>query len=198
MRIDYFAEHKPKIIDISREYGILIPLVEIDRQWHLLFETRSKLMRRQPGEVCFPGGRVEPNESCKDAAIRECCEELGITKKNIALIGPMDSFISSAGDHLCPYVAKLRDVDPDSLNINKDEVDSVFLVPIEHLKAQRPESYRVETKLIPRQDFPYHKIGETQTYNWRGRDYVVLFYYFKDKVIWGMTAKLVERLLHYL
>ncbi len=198
MNINYFSGHVPQIIDISRNYGILIPLVQSGERWHLLFEKRAQTLRRQPGEICFPGGRVEPDERCKAAALRECCEELGIAKKNIELIGPMDTFISSAGDHLCPYVAKLTGVDPADLDINKEEVDSVFLVPVEHLLKQRPESYSVKTKLIPNRDFPYHKIGETESYSWRGRDYKVLFYYYEDKVIWGMTAKLVERFLKYL
>ncbi len=198
MNIDYFSGHKRTIIDLNRKYGILIPFVERDGEWQLLFEIRSHSLRRQPGEICFPGGRVEPDESCSDAAIRECCEELGIDKKNIALIGPMDAFISSAGDYLCPYVAKLTDDALQSIKINRAEVDSFFLVPVKHLLAQRAECYNVKTELIPDGDFPYHKIGAAESYSWRGRDYKVLFYYYRDKVIWGMTAKLLERLLKYL
>ena len=44
--------------DFSK-YAILLPLIEKEDGVHILFEVRSFEMRRQPGEICFPGGRID-------------------------------------------------------------------------------------------------------------------------------------------
>ena len=67
---------------MSAEYAILIPWVATGEGDALLLEVRSQLVR-QPGEVCFPGGRAEPGESAVEAAVRETCEELGISPDTI-------------------------------------------------------------------------------------------------------------------
>src|SRR5699024_7104932 len=64
-----------------RKAAVLLPLVEVDGETHILFEVRSNKMRRQPGDICFPGGRVEEFDETKLAtAIRETSEELGVPK----------------------------------------------------------------------------------------------------------------------
>ncbi len=198
MKLDYFANHIAQPIDIDNSYGVLIPFVKIANQWHLLFEMRSSKLRRQPGEICFPGGRLEINESAEQAAIRETCEELGISEKEITLIGPMDYLVTAFGDYLRPYVAVLEVADIDNLPFNRQEVASVFAVPVSFFIENAPEYHYVKNQISADDDFPYHRIGREKRYNWRGRDYSVLFYQYQDKVIWGMTAKIVERLCHYL
>ncbi len=198
MNLNIFAHHKPQPIDIDNSYGVLIPFVKTDEKWHLLFEMRSSKLRRQPGEICFPGGRLEVNESADQAAIRETCEELGISEKDITLIGPMDFMVTAFGDYLRPYVAILEVDDIANMPFNRQEVGSVFTVPVAHFIENAPDYHYVKNQISADDDFPYHRIGREKRYNWRGRDYSVLFYQYQDKVIWGMTAKIVERLCYYL
>ena len=64
--------------------SILIPLIQVDEEWHILFEVRSFTMRKQPGDISFPGGRIDStDETPLEAAIRETHEELGIDPATI-------------------------------------------------------------------------------------------------------------------
>lgn len=54
---------EPGLMDASGQYAVLVPLVEREGKLHILYEVRSQDMRRQPGEVCFPGGRIEGDET---------------------------------------------------------------------------------------------------------------------------------------
>ena len=63
--------------ETALRYAVLIPLVQVDGEWHVLFEVRSLTMRKQPGDISFPGGRIDPTDaSPMEAAIRETHEEL--------------------------------------------------------------------------------------------------------------------------
>ena len=48
----------PGLMDSRRSYAVLVPLVEREGEICLLYEVRASTLRRQPGEVCFPGGRM--------------------------------------------------------------------------------------------------------------------------------------------
>ena len=54
-----YADHVPGLLGARHSYAVLCPLVERPDGLHLLFEVRSAALHRQPGEVCFPGGRME-------------------------------------------------------------------------------------------------------------------------------------------
>ena len=72
--------HVPKVQDVTGEYAVLVPLVERPEGLCLLYEVRADTLGRQPGEVCFPGGQLEPGEDAVSCALRETWEELGIPR----------------------------------------------------------------------------------------------------------------------
>ena len=57
--------------------AVLVPLVQLSSGPALLYEVRSGSVH-QPGEICFPGGRVEPGENPVDTALRETYEEMAL------------------------------------------------------------------------------------------------------------------------
>ena len=67
--------------------AVLIPILIRDGKYHVLYEVRSAKLKTQPGEVCFPGGRIEQGETPGEAAIREACEELCITRDQMEIVG---------------------------------------------------------------------------------------------------------------
>ena len=71
---------------LQRNAAILLPLVTVDGRDALLFEVRSKRLEMQPGEICFPGGRIESGETPERAALRELWEELRIPSWQVTLL----------------------------------------------------------------------------------------------------------------
>ena len=78
---------KPTLIDFEqyRHYAVVIPLIEKDGTYEVLFEVRSSKLNRQPGEICFPGGKCDAGETSEQAAHREICEELLIQRYKVQL-----------------------------------------------------------------------------------------------------------------
>src|SRR6056297_3338644 len=78
--------------------AVLIPLIELDQEFCFLFQKRAAHIR-QGGEVSFPGGEYEPDNDlgCREAALREAEEELGISRDKIHIQGRLDTFISPRG-----------------------------------------------------------------------------------------------------
>lgn len=72
-------------------FAVLIPLVTLgdDGRDHLLLEVRSMSVA-QPGEICFPGGRMEAGETVLEAALRETCEELGVAPDSVEILGELE------------------------------------------------------------------------------------------------------------
>ncbi|EQB38085.1 MULTISPECIES: NUDIX hydrolase [Virgibacillus] len=173
------------------EFAILIPLVEINNETHLLFEVRSIHMRNQPGDICFPGGRLEQGDvDEKHGAIRETAEELGISEEQVESVIPLDYMVSDFGRIITPFVGTLRH--PEEIVPNRDEVEEVFTVPLHYFLETKPAVYKVNFQVIPEDNFPYNLIQGGKKYEWRLRELDELFYQYKDKVIWGLTAKLLQ------
>jgi 8-oxo-dGTP pyrophosphatase MutT (NUDIX family) len=190
-----FQNYKPYINGHQnmKKASVLIPIVKKDNSYYILFQVRSKNLKTQPNEISFPGGKIEPNESPLDAAIRETCEEIGTNKNNIDIISDLDLLVTPANLIIHPYVGYIKDIS--NLNINKDEVDHIFLVPISYLLKYEPSYYNNEVKIIPSENFPYDIIPNNHNYKFDSGNYPVLFYEYENYIIWGITAKILENFL---
>ncbi|KZN94840.1 MAG: CoA pyrophosphatase [Bacillaceae bacterium] len=184
--------HNPTIIGMDRlvKFAVLLPFMRINDEVHLLFEVRAKKLKRQPGEICFPGGKVEPTDhDAKHTAIRETSEELGISADMIQHVYPLDYVMTAYGTVVYPFVGM---IDPDaSLEPNKDEVGEVFTVPFQFFLETKPEIYEVHFRAEPEENFPYESIIGGKKYKWNSPKIEEHFYYYKDKVIWGLTARMI-------
>ncbi len=192
---DRLKSRTPIILGSERfaKFAILLPLVEINDEIHVLFEVRSLQLRRQPGEVCFPGGRIDPGDRDEEhTAIRETSEELGISEDSITNISPLDYMISF-GQIIYPFAGIIKT--PSQIVPNPDEVEEVFTVPLAFLKEVKPETYHVNFKVEPEKNFPFDLIVGGENYNWQTRKVEEVFYYFEDKVIWGLTARILKHFL---
>jgi peroxisomal coenzyme A diphosphatase NUDT7 len=188
-----FHNRTPRILgsDDFYRFSVLLPLIEVDGDIHILFEVRSKQLRRQPGDICFPGGKVdETDRTEQDTAIRETCEELGIKEEDLSDIYPMDYIVSSFGTFIFPYIAVLEKTT--ALLPNPSEVAETFTVPLSFFLKNEPNVYKVGFTIEPEKDFPLDLIAGGENYNWQTRKVDEYFYFYEDRVIWGLTAKILK------
>ncbi len=186
----------PGVQGASGMFAILVPLVEVAGAWHLLFEQRADTLRGQPGEVCFPGGRLEKGESPLEAAIRETWEEVGILSKDIRVIAPMDIIQDISNRVIHPFLAYLKDGALLGLRPNPHEVKEVFLVPLDFFRQNPPYVYTSPVVLEIGADFPYEKYGYgKEGYPWRSGKMDVPVYEYAGRRIWGLTARTVRWLI---
>jgi peroxisomal coenzyme A diphosphatase NUDT7 len=178
------------------KYSILLPLVEVENETHILFEVRSMNLRMQPGQICFPGGKMDEDDiDQRDCAIRETCEELGIQEEDIEEVLPLDIMVSPHNHILYLFVGKISDIH--KIKPNESEVGEVFTVPLSYLKETKPDKYRIHFKAEPEEGFPYHLIGG-KDYKWVQRHIDQYFYQYNGKVIWGITGRVLTYFLELL
>lgn len=109
--------------------AVLVPLIDTKQGPAVLFEVRAAGLGWQPGDVCFPGGRYEcGDDSFAKTAVRETCEELGITEDKIELCGELDYLVTHMGPIIHPFVGRLAN--EVKLDCNSDEVAEIFTVPL--------------------------------------------------------------------
>ncbi|WP_338469797.1 CoA pyrophosphatase [Niallia sp. XMNu-256] len=194
--ITKLSGHKPNILGHKelQTFAVLLPLLEKNNETHVLFEVRSMNLRRQPGEICFPGGKMEkddPNHS--QCAIRETSEELGISEEEIANVMPLDFMANATGNIIYPFVGTIKN--PDKIKPNQLEVGEVFTVPLNYFLTTEPEVYKIHFKVVPEENFPLDLLIGGENYKWQIHPIDEYFYQYNGKVIWGLTAKI---LVHFL
>ena len=190
---EIFQDHTPTLLNHRGCSAVLVPLVEQNGALHLLYEVRSASVS-QPGEVCFPGGRMEPGETPIDCALRETNEELGIPPAAIEVIAPLD-FLYVRGDRLLyPILAKIDSSALSEMHPVADEVADTFLVPLSWLQEHPPTFYRHRQNVeVP--DFPYDEVGVSPDYHWVKHFMEIPIYHGLPHHLWGMTARITYYLL---
>ena len=151
-------------------------------------------LRRQPGDVCFPGGGRDGDETNLETALRETWEETGIPAENIEILGQTDYVITSYGAVITPFVGLIKNTSPDRLRINPDEVEETFLVPLSFFLNREPETHYVYINIEVPDDFPFEHIVGGRNYGWSKGRQPELFYFYRNQVIWGFTARVVKNL----
>jgi 8-oxo-dGTP pyrophosphatase MutT (NUDIX family) len=172
----------------------MIPLVEGKEGPEILFEVRAAGLRHQPGEVCFPGGKIEKGEGAREAAVRETCEELCMDRSGIEVLGLVMETVNPSMAPAFVYLGLLRGYDSGNLP-SRDEVDHVFRVPLRWFMDHYPVHYSVSMQQIPERDFPYDLIPGGKNYRWREKKMDIPFYEGTDPLIWGMTARITDRFI---
>ncbi len=178
-------------------FAVLLPIIQREDKLYVLFEVRANSLQRQPGEICFPGGRVEPCEMSRPqiAAVRETVEELGIRQEQIVLIGPLDYLVNPHGTLIYPYLGLIEDYE--GTTPNPAEVEEVFLAPLEHFVINPPSKSSLEVATRYAQDFPFHKVPSSYQKEWQKQySIAVYFYEYGERFIWGMTARILYNLIN--
>lgn len=185
---------EPKPIDVAHKFSVFIPLIKVDGKTHLLYEKRAISLRNQPGEISFPGGRIEVGESPREAAIRETCEELLLKKNEIEIYSESDYLINPYSAIIYSFIGEIKK-DFDKIKPSKDEVDEAFLVPLDFFFENKPKAYLNRLEYERAADFPYDLIPNGKNYKFKSGQEETLFYQYEDKIIWGFTAKITKNFI---
>ncbi|WP_198305619.1 NUDIX hydrolase [Arcobacter vandammei] len=202
----------PNILGRDRFFNsaVLIPLVNIKNKSYLLFQKRAANIR-QGGDICFPGGGFDKklDKNFKDTVYRELFEELGLKRKDIQIYGQMDSFSTTIGAIIEPFVGKIKKNSLKNLKIDKNEVEKIVLIPLSFFKKTKPEVYTLKHQVLPYEidengekivHFPVEKLNLPIAYHkpWGNKNHKVWVYKYKEEVIWGITSVLINEFLKYL
>jgi coenzyme A diphosphatase NUDT7 len=191
---DLLKKMQPGIQGLEEYFvsAVLLPLIETESGLHILFEVRASHLRRQPGEICFPGGVVEKDELCnpQETAIRETVEELGIKRNKIELLGSLNYFFTPPGTIIYPFVGVIKK--KESIEPNPAEVEEFFLAPVEYFLKHPPTKSSVEVATRYHGDFPFSRIPPFYRKEWNKRwSFPVYFYEYGERFIWGITARIL-------
>jgi 8-oxo-dGTP pyrophosphatase MutT (NUDIX family) len=161
----------------SRPAAVLVPLFQVDGEWHLLYTRRTNSVESHPGQVAFPGGAIERSDgTAAAAALREAHEEIGLSPSQVSILGQMNPLLTVTQFTVTPVVAQIPW--PFPLKVNPSEVASAFQVPLSFLANPANLERRPREPLIP------------------GRPIDVLYFRpYSDEVIWGVTARITTDLL---
>ena len=121
-----FSERAPA------DAAVLVPLVQHDDGLSVLLTQRTAHLPTHAGQIAFPGGKVDAQDSgVHAAALRETHEEVGLHPRHVEVIGQLPVYITGTGFHVTPVVALVQP--PFELTPNPGEVDAVFEVPLAFL-----------------------------------------------------------------
>ena len=190
-----FMGREPKPYGAYSFFSVLVPLVIKDNQVHLLFEIRADHLKRQPGEVCFPGGKLEGDESPLACAVRETSEELNIPEDCLRIINELDYIYTYSNFTLYSFLGSIDYEDIKDLQVNRDEVKEIFLVPFDFFMENEPFVKVLEVSPDVGKDFPYDMINVENNYNWRKGRSTIPIYKYQDYVIWGLTGKIIDNMV---
>ena len=200
--------NSPEILGKDKYFNsaVLVPLIEIDSKFHLLFEKRANHIR-QGGEVSFPGGEydIKKDQGLRQTAIRETSEELGLSIDKIKIFGKIGTIVAPMGVTVDAFVGQLSIQNIEELKIDNNEVEKVFLVPVEYFLKKKPDEYTVKLEVHPSyidekgnnvELLPVQKLGLPERYSkpWKNGFHRVLVYNSTEEVIWGITAEIVFEL----
>ncbi len=168
-------ERAPAELEGARASAVLVPLYEHDGRVWVVLTRRAAHLRSHQGEVSFPGGGREGDESLVTTALREAQEEIGLDPAGVEIVGELDHLSTiTSGSFIVPFVGIL-DGRPDDLVANPDEVAHIIHVPLAELLAE--EVYREEVWSFEESERP------------------IFFFELVGDTVWGATASMLRRFL---
>jgi 8-oxo-dGTP pyrophosphatase MutT (NUDIX family) len=160
--------------------AVLIPLAWWKEEWHLVLTRRTETVEHHKGQVSFPGGGCEADESApEDTALREAKEEIGLDPADVRLLGRMNDTLTITRYRVTPVVGVVPW--PYPLRLEPAEVGRVFTIPLLWLADRAnwdEQSITPDGFLRP---FP-----------------VVKYHVYDDEILWGVSARITQNLINVL
>lgn len=156
-----------------RPAAVLVPLVLREHALTVLLTQRTDHLHHHPGQISFPGGRLEAGDAgALEAALRETEEEIGLARDHVEVLGKLPEYRTVTGFAITPVVGLVRP--PFDLRLDAFEVAEVFEVPLSFLVDERNRKrHRIE-------------------YRGALREFYAMPY--EGRFIWGATAGMLVSL----
>lgn len=158
---------------VLRPAGVLVPVIERAGTLHLILTKRASHLKHHPGQIAFPGGKVDEGDAdVAAAALREADEEIGLRPENVEILGFLPSHETVTSFTMTPVLGRIRaEFTPIP---EPGEVEEVFSVPLAHVTDLA--KFTVESRL------------------WRGQRRQYYTVPFGPYYIWGATARILRGL----
>lgn len=169
-----FAERVGPAGGTPTSSAVLVALFEEAGEARVVLTRRAGHLRRNPAEVAFPGGRLEPGELPVAAALREAAEEVALDPRDVEIIGELAPLATISGTSITPFVGVLAS--RPTLRPNPAEVEHAFDVALADLLGE--------------------DVFEAETWTTRERgERPMFFFHLEEDTIWGATARVLMDLL---
>lgn len=156
-----------------RPAGVLVAISLVEEVPRVILTKRSSVLKHHPGQIAFPGGKVDEGDTdVTAAALREAWEEIGLPSELPEVIGLLPSHETVTSFQVTPVVALLNE--PFEIRPEAGEVAEVFSVPLAHVLDEK--NYIVESR------------------SWRGTRRHYYTVPFGPYYIWGATARMLRNL----
>ena len=158
---------------VLRPAGVLVPIIDRGYGAHVVLTMRSSALKHHPGQIAFPGGKVDPDDADEKAtALREAHEEIGLESSSAEIVGTLPPHETVTGFNVTPVLAM---IDPGFRAVpEQGEVAEVFEVPMTHV---------MNTSLY-----------SVQSRRWRGQRRAYFTVPWGPYYIWGATARMLRAL----
>lgn len=157
--------------------AVLVAMYPKDGEYCVLLNKRSEEVEYHKGEISFPGGARDPEDNdFIDTALRETEEEMGIDRKDVTILGELDEVVTRSNFHVKVFVGSIAY--PYKFQPSAVEIAEVLEVPIPSLND--PSNFRIETHLED------------------GVPVTTRSYAYKEHLIFGVTARILQQFLEVL
>ena len=110
--------------------AVLVPIIIRNEGLRIILTKRTEQLKEHPGQISFPGGRVNDDDrDFQHTALRETEEEIGLQSNQIKIIGELDQYIVGTGYIVNPIVGIIEP--PFKLTRQKEEVAEIFEIPLD-------------------------------------------------------------------
>jgi 8-oxo-dGTP pyrophosphatase MutT (NUDIX family) len=193
------AERPPRRLAVEgfHRAAVLVPVLARPEGPTLLFTRRTDSVRRHKGEIGFPGGRMEPGEVAREAALREALEEVALDPAAVEVLGELDERPVVTRYLVTPVVGLVRRP-PDGFSPEEREVREIFEVPVgRFLDPGMPRGEWWDGSRLPpdAERRPLLDLRDEEIDREAGRYRVWFYDVAPDRVIWGFTARVLKDLV---
>jgi 8-oxo-dGTP pyrophosphatase MutT (NUDIX family) len=148
---------------IKSPAAVLIALIEREGALNVILTKRAQHLRHHPGQIAFPGGKVEVNDASVEAAsLREAYEEVGLPSETVDVFGALPEHLTVTGFTVQPILGFVRN--PFEPVLDAGEVEEIIFVPLSHLIE--PANYSVQGRQFRGAFRKYYTIPYGPHYIW--------------------------------